>query len=149
MNESVLNRDLFERVIDGVKVFDVWEENVLDIDYTSQTYDTKSVGLKVCIDRSERFKPILFSNSCLTKPIQIASYNNGETFVPIDMLISLNKSKHGCSMPLCRETFLRLLNQYTYAVDYWVIEMLKKWHINFRLNSSEFFEPTDSFNPYK
>jgi hypothetical protein len=149
MNESVLKRDLFERVIDGVKVMDVWEENVLDIEYTSQTYDTKHVGLKVCIDRNERFKPILFSTSCLTKPIQIKEVNNGETFVPIDMLISLNISEHECSMPLCRETFLRLLNQYTYAVDYWVIEMLKKWHINFRLNSYEFFEPTDSFNPYK
>lgn len=169
MNSEVLKRDLFERVIDGVKVFDVWEENVLDIDYTSQTYDTKSVGLKVCIDRNERFKPILFSTSALKNPIQIASYNNGEPFVPVvEITTEANKreesSEYYSFIYEVRDNWIHLSrgsyddyeripiwdieNKCSNAPN-WIIELLNQWHINFRLNPNQFIEVTDSFNPYK
>lgn len=169
MNSEVLKRDLFERVFDEVKVFDVWEENVLDIDYTSQTYDTKCVGLKVCIDRNERFKPILFTTSALKNPIQIASYNNGEPFVPIDLINDELNKRITCDVTilfnyyfynyrifLCRGEHdyyeeVEIWNDENHFLNcpLWIVDLLKKWHINYRLSPDQFIEVTDSFNPYK
>ena len=156
MNSEVLKHDLFERVVDGVKVFDIWEQNILDIEYTSQTYNTKRVGLKVCIDRNERFKPILFSNSCLTKPIQIKEENNGKPFVPIKILAKVLKERNPIQW-FSNPTEEDELSVYEFSIlqydineniPLWMLDLLKKWHINFRLNSDEFIEVTDSFNPY-
>lgn len=82
---NALTKTLTAGLNNGLKVKDTYENKVLYIDYTSQTYDFKHVGLKLCIERNERFKPFLFPMSALTKEIDF----KGERFVPVVELAKL------------------------------------------------------------
>lgn len=89
-------------------------------------------------------KPILFPTSALTKTIQIASYNNGEPFVPVD------EAKQITNITINSKTIVMLIEECEFdVVPFGIIEMLNRWHINYRLSPEQFIEVTDEFNPYK
>ncbi|MGL4335547.1 MAG: hypothetical protein ACRCST_01545 [Turicibacter sp.] len=181
MNNETLKRDLCARLMEGVKgmlIHDLredfeCEDFVEDIEIFNKgavwTYEGYS---GVCIPLGEgdfegfliqhksgaytsvgkSIKPILSPTSALTKPIQIANYNNGEPFVPIVELekqgwvINFNKrSRYPFDMyigvdGICSSDPLDWSNR--------VIEKLNQWHINYRLSPDQFIEVTDEFNPY-
>jgi len=86
MNSETLKRDISARLFENLKVKDEdGNVGVLTSISTNESYECVSVVYNGETDilHIEEIKPCLFPTSALTKPIQIASYNNGEPFVPI------------------------------------------------------------------
>lgn len=141
---NALTKTLTAGLMHGLKVKDMYENKVLYIDYTSQTYDFKHVGLKLCIERNERFKPFLFPMSSLTKEIEF----KGERFVPyIELLRICNFDVDNMSdeelnhyKDNCRDIELMM---------FFEVEKLIEWHFNvFGLSPEEFIEVNETNNPY-
>lgn len=146
MNNETLKRDLCARLMDGVKVLDILEGNEISIEYTSQTYDTKKVGLKLCIERNERFKPYLFPISAITKSVTIANYNNGKPFVPIE------EAKRVTNITISSKTIVMLLESDEFEViPFGIIDLLNRWKIDYRnlIGQGLAIEVTEENNPYK
>ena len=157
MNNETLKRDLCARLMYGVKA------EILDYknDYVGNKIDTIvgvnqwskcgklwSVNTRGGAKPSfERIKPYLFPTSALTKPIQLANYNNGEPFVPA---IELLKK---CSMTGFVEDFIKRIEIGQRQIESFatgeILEYLRKWHINYRLSPDQFIEVTEENNPYK
>lgn len=95
--------------------------------------------------------PILFPTSALTKPIQIASYNNGEPFVPLVEIKKNEMSKDPYSLGIVNwvEIYHKFGEFNLDNTPFFIIELLNQWHINYRLSPEQFIEVTDEFNPYK
>lgn len=117
-------------------------------------------------------KPILHPLSCLTKPITIASYNDGEPFVPIeellkikhadfynevigtryeDIVISKNHSVPAACFGLMATRGITVRTfppEMPNNTPHYIIEKLNEWHINYRLPDHLFVPVTDEFNPY-
>lgn len=108
------------------------------------------------MDFGVKTMPHLFHISCLTKPITV----NGRTFVPIEEMCRIlydhdDKTRYRISITdvfsLCEARngeSVYVLNDYT-KIDYWIIELFNKWHINYRLPEGEYIQVTEEFNPYK
>ena len=106
-------------------------------------------------------KPILFPTSALTKEIQLANYNNGEPFVPVEEIgkIHLGDKYNSFDFPKEDENFIGFNSKYGgwsmynfgdfSSLPQWIIELLNRWHINYRLSPDQFIEVTEEFNPYK
>lgn len=164
MNNETLKRDLCSRLMYGVKV------EVLDYksDYVGKKIDEiigitqwSKCGKLWSIETKggakpsfEKITPILFPTSALTKEIQIANYNDGKPFIPIeeiDSLASTNKEVNQIIEWDNSENHF-LINVH-YFIGGWeitfIIDKLNQWHINYRLSPDQFIEVTDAFNPYK
>ena len=180
MNNETLKRDLCARLMDGVKIDTSYYEETepLTMSYLD---DDESVYVRINIKAGqykhellqsydlEHIKPYLFPTSALTNPIQIASYNNGEPFVPVvEITTEANKreesSEYYSFIYEVRDNWIHLSrgsyddyeripiwdieNKCSNAPN-WIIERLNQWHINYRLSPEQFIEVTDEFNPYK
>lgn len=197
MNNETLKRDLCARLMEGVKgmlIHDLredfeCEDFVEDIEIFNKgavwTYEGYS---GVCIPLGEgdfedfliqhksgaytsvgkSIKPILFPTSALTKEIQIANYNNGEPFVPLDIFKKKANELKSTSedymfdfncvnnyIGLSRGSYdnfegIDIFDEEHKCVNtpFWIIELLNQWHINYRLSPEQFIEVTDEFNPY-
>lgn len=156
MNNETLKRDLCARLPYKVKVNDGsgnYEltgirhinnpslHTVLEINDNNYTWSY----MKGC-------NPILFPTSALTKPIQIASYNNGEPFVPVDEMAEIIEDLW------FNDEYTREQFAYEYVNGYVrlnpdtfekINNFFNKVHINYRLSPEQFIEVTDEFNPYK
>jgi len=90
-------------------------------------------------------KPILFSTSCLTKPITVSTYNNGKPFVPIEEMANIGSIYYGGfeEAKFAIECLEAGLSHEMY--DSWMVELLQKWHINYRLSPDQFIEATNEY----
>lgn len=190
MNNETLKRDLCARLMDGVKVSYKRHKNEPKRKIATLTGYTRSDGYETthrkyngCVGDLIKeegnnniydldFKPILFSTSALTKPIQIANYNNGEPFVPIYELAKLfhtlstdnieaytDAVEHGFYGAQCTcwisvkegrcNYFQMPFGEFITSAEHRIIKMLYQWHINIELSPEQFIEVTNEFNPYK
>lgn len=116
---------------------------------------------------------VLFPIECLTKPITIASYNDGKPFVPIeellkikhadfynevigtryeDIVISKNHSVPAACFGLMATKGITVRTfppEMPNNTPHYIIEKLNEWHINYRLPAHLFVPVTETFNPYK
>jgi hypothetical protein len=164
MNET-LKRDLASRMFDGVKI---------DISYYDETEpktmsyldDEESVYVRINNKAGqyvhdllqsydlEHIKPYLFPTSALTKPIQLANYNNGEPFVPIEELWKIFYENEEDSIESEVVYDMRYLNMQVNGamgchIPFSIMEYFNQWHINYRLSTDQFIEVTNENNPYK
>lgn len=169
MNNETLKRDLCARLPYGVnlKGFGLLTAVSSEREYTHY-YAQKYNGSRQKTSVSNPI-PYLFPTSALTKPIQLANYNNGEPFVPVvEITTEANKreesSEYYSFIYEVRDNWIHLSrgsyddyeripiwdieNKCSNAPN-WIIELLNQWHINFRLNHDQFIEVTEEFNPYK
>jgi len=148
MNNETLERDLCSRLMDGVKVSlngDVFEliactkrgKFALEKHEVNKLFRTREI---------EDFIPILFSTSCLTKPIKVSTYNDGKPFVPIEEIAKMNQG-HYDWITNEREDIIQ-----RYGFDYWlncipfeIIEFFHLVHINYRLSPDQFIEATNEY----
>lgn len=139
MNNETLKRDLCARIPNNPLMQWTREEDKEVIQQELNLSDAKFLINK-------RAKLILHPISALTKPIQMANYNNGEPFVPA---IELLKK---CSMTGFVEDFIKRVEIGQRQIESFatgeILEYLIKWHINYRLSPEQFIEVTDEFNPY-
>lgn len=145
MNNETLKRDLCARLMEGVKV-------QIESDLFG-TYKDIMCSEYIDIVGKLPIKPYLFPTSALTKPIQMANYNNGEPFLPLD-IINEEIESTGIEIDYDTErgiTFSNSINNvFGMAYELFeILEYLRKWHINYRLSPDQFIEVTDEFNPYK
>lgn len=109
--------------------------------------------------------PYLFPFSSITEKIQISSYNNGEPFIPLEHLALMGYEDHDVEVRITKENYsfkasvfyvgsneveheIELNEDEWYYCPTWVIESFNRWHINYRLPSSDFIEVTNENNPY-
>ena len=155
MNNETLKRDLASRLMDGVKVKNQYGDicTLLSVsNRLNNEFEYKEVGGRTDYSSFKGIKPYLFQTSALTKPIQIANYNNGEPFVPIDEL--KNNYRLDLIIGVYSDGTKCMYNDKTQSSNwrYWeycIIEKLNRWHINYRLSPEQFIEVTDDNNPYK
>lgn len=93
-------------------------------------------------------KPICYGWEYLTQEITVAGYNNGNSFVPADVIY--NKSKGAVSI-VYGEFYLRLPHESKVAAEidelpYWVVKLLIQWH--FPIGLTDYIEVTKENNPY-
>lgn len=152
MNNETLKRDLCARLLDGVIVNDT-SNNLKLIGIEDDINVETRVKLLLKNDKKSMafyrpsikcITPYLFPTSALTKEIQIANYNNGEPFVPIERLgeeLNMNVIEY-CMIKENPQLILE-------TARFIVIEKLNEWHINYRLSPDQFIEVTEENNPYK
>lgn len=154
MNNETLKRDLCARLMDGVMMVNKEVNKTYFNPLILKGFrDEDSIylhGLSLPQKLSNN-APILFPTSALTKPIQIASYNNGEPFVPVDELkknyrlyLIIGVYSDGTKCMFNEKTQSSHWRYWEYSI----IEKLNQWHINYRLDPDQFIEVTDEFNPY-
>lgn len=94
MNNETLKRELCARLMEGVMMVNKEVNKTYFNPLILKGFrDEDSIylhGLSLP-QKLSNHAPILFPTSALTKPIQIASYNNGEPFVPLRELHRLNE----------------------------------------------------------
>jgi len=155
MNNETLKRDLCARLPYGLKILRPDKETILELkgvlgdllqfqEYGKpfETFGSIKAGTNL---------PILFQTSALTKEIQIATYNDGKPFVPIEEMRRLGIHDHLDFISVEADGLIRNrgLNGWFGEIPFKIIELLQKWHINYRLSPDQFIEVTDEFNPYK
>lgn len=174
-DQQLLLKDLCQRLPYGVNILRPDGKTVLPmkgIDGESMIF--KEVGSPYitygCLDGKS--KPVLHPLSCLTKPITIASYNDGEPFVPIeellkikhadfynevigtryeDIVISKNHSVPAACFGLMATRGITVRTfppEMPNNTPHYIIEKLNEWHINYRLPDHLFVPVTEEFNPY-
>lgn len=172
MNNETLKRDLCARLMEGVKMVNKEVNKTYFNPLILKGFrDEDSIylhGLSLP-QKLSNYAPILFPTSALTKEIQIANYNNGEPFVPIDLINDELNKRITCDVTilfnyyfynyrifLCRGEHdyyeeVEIWNDENHFLNcpIWIVDLLKKWHINYRLSPEQFIEVTDEFNPYK
>lgn len=153
MNKETLKRDLASRLMDGVKVFVRGEEDLFDLIGLSQMtfFEVKK---PIWGTRTEEYEvedvfPYLFPADALTKPIQIASYNNGEPFVPIEEMRKLSSSMNDYLFIDALEDDLSNIDIRVQNAPFVFVEFFNQTHINYRLSPNQFIEVTEQNNPYK
>lgn len=138
---------------------------LLSIERDKLTIRKKSFPYRTYVKLSEGL-PYLFPISSLTKPLQLADYNNGEPFVPaeeiarqwmqingeiLNITIRLNftwrvkfeiMNKQG---ELVEEREMGVLN-----MPFWIIDLLNRWKIDYRglINEGLAIEVNEENNPY-
>lgn len=107
-------------------------------------------------------KPYLLPTSSLTKTIQLADYNGGQPFVPIEAIgrILLKDLYHSYNFPKEDENFIGVNSKhggwsmYNFgdfnSLPYWIIDLLNRWKIDYRglIQQGLAIEVTESNNPY-
>lgn len=140
MNKETLKRDLCSRLPYGVII-----KNTIKKGFT---YPLKTANIDFICSMPQKNKPVLFPLSCVTKVIEVSTYNNGKPFVPIeelksdyrlDLIIGVYSDGTKC-----------LFNDKTGSSSwkYWeyaIIEKLNQWHINYRLSPDQFIEATNEY----
>lgn len=130
----------------GLLIHDSLENKSLTIEYTSQTYDFKHVGLKLCIDRNERFKPYLHSMEDLDKEIVQKGFNDGNPFILSEWLeekyFTLDLHKQ-LEQLIDDERWINHL-------EYLLIIHLQELHFNIHgLETDQYIRVTPENSPYK
>ena len=147
MNNETLERDLCSRLMNGVKVY--LNEDVFELTACTKRgkFALEKQGLnKLFRTREiEDFIPILFSTSCLTKPIRVSTYNDGKPFVPIEEMRKLSSSINDHLFIDALEDDLSNIDIRVQNAPFVFVEFWNKTHINYRLSPDKFIEATNEY----
>jgi hypothetical protein len=146
MNNEILKKDLCSRLTHNFKIKDIKYGKIIESQSANnfilgeEFRETFGTTMFTQCFYDSLLKPILFPIRDLSYSIKI----EGKTFIPSEEIKKLATEFELNNQDIAYMCIQLITGNYK-KIPYWIIELLEKWHINYRLSPEQFIEATTEY----